>query len=275
MKTLSSPIISKQESFVNKNLSNDNQIGNSNSNSNPNRIKSNDYRAWERLDKEVELNKVDEESKTKFNKTIINESKPIIKSSIPVKVKNEMELLHYADQEKIKGNDYFRSGDYEEAIIYYTKSLNIMERANLYTNRSLANYKLSKWENAESDATKSIELNDTQVLLKGYFRRAHARIKRGKLYEAINDLEECLKIEPTDEEVLTLLKSTTDKFKEVEGDQAEAILKGKKKRMAIIEDQDEDDHENEETSGLDDDFEEMPIEDVSLELESIQQNAKS
>lgn len=42
-----------------------------------------------------------------------------------------------ADREKVKGNEAFGSGCYDEAIVYYTRSLHLMPNAAAYNNRAL------------------------------------------------------------------------------------------------------------------------------------------
>jgi len=43
--------------------------------------------------------------------------------------------------EKEKGNECFRAGDYEEAVIYYSRSLDAIDTTAVYNNRALAHLK--------------------------------------------------------------------------------------------------------------------------------------
>ena len=42
-----------------------------------------------------------------------------------------------ADQEKVKGNEAYGSGCYDEAIVYYTRSIQLKPNAAAYNNRAL------------------------------------------------------------------------------------------------------------------------------------------
>lgn len=47
------------------------------------------------------------------------------------------ELTTWAEQEREKGNDAFKAGDYEEALHLYTTSLMIDSSINAYNNRAM------------------------------------------------------------------------------------------------------------------------------------------
>lgn len=42
-----------------------------------------------------------------------------------------------AEREKVKGNEAFGSGNYDEALIYYTRSIQLIPNAAAYNNRAL------------------------------------------------------------------------------------------------------------------------------------------
>jgi hypothetical protein len=42
-----------------------------------------------------------------------------------------------ADKEKCKGNEAFAAGSYEEALVYYTRSIQLMPNAAAFNNRAL------------------------------------------------------------------------------------------------------------------------------------------
>jgi hypothetical protein len=50
---------------------------------------------------------------------------------------DEMKTLR-ADQEKCKGNEAFNAGSYDEALVYYTRSVQYLPNAASYNNRALA-----------------------------------------------------------------------------------------------------------------------------------------
>ena len=56
-----------------------------------------------------------------------------------------------AEQEKLKGNEAFNAKSYDEAVIYYTRSIQYIENAAAYNNRALAYMKLEKWDKVIED----------------------------------------------------------------------------------------------------------------------------
>ena len=120
------------------------------------RIKSSDYRSWDKFDVEKQLTELDKElNKSKDSeKTKINMPKVHVDTQVKVsKNATEQELAYLANIEKIKGNDAYKSGDNDEAIAYYTRSLNIHPLAAVHCNRSLIFLKRKQYEEAEQDAT--------------------------------------------------------------------------------------------------------------------------
>ena len=89
------------------------------------RIKSNDYRAWDRYDVEKELGKL-ELNNNKTDSAFHNlsaTSKPKVSriADIPRVMKKPInasqdQLSYLANQERIKGNDAFRAGEFDEAV---------------------------------------------------------------------------------------------------------------------------------------------------------------
>ncbi|KAJ3256959.1 Sperm associated antigen 1, partial [Borealophlyctis nickersoniae] len=203
------------------------------------RIKSSDYRAWDRLDVDAELRRVDEEETMHDQKNagarVQKPQQPDFR--VPESVDDE-EVAFLAEMEKNKGNEAYKAGEFEDAVLYYTRSLKLLERANVYTNRAIAYLKMKHYDKAEDDATAALSLNTPAFNFKAYFRRATARSKRGKYLSAIADLDAALKIGPDNRDAKTLRRECENKLKDVEGDKAAELLEGlreKKKRMVIEE----------------------------------------
>ncbi|XP_076765303.1 tetratricopeptide repeat domain 1 [Xylocopa sonorina] len=101
-----------------------------------------------------------------------------------------------AEKHKNKGNDYFKSGEYKEAISMYTLGIQTCplayskERSILYANRAAAKLKCLERESAIADCTKAIELNPGYV--KAYIRRAQLYEQEEKLDEALEDYKKVL-----------------------------------------------------------------------------------
>ena len=114
---------------------------------------------------------------------------------------SEKELLkEEAEKLKNKGNDFFKKGDYMEAISMYTQGLQTCplaydkERSILYANRAAAKSKSLDKESAISDCTKALELNPSYV--KAYVRRAQLYEEAEKLDEALEDYKKVLTFDP-------------------------------------------------------------------------------
>ena len=56
-----------------------------------------------------------------------------------------------ATKEKDKGNEAFRAGDIDEAIVYYNRSISLHETPTVYNNRAMAYIKMEKFEDAIKD----------------------------------------------------------------------------------------------------------------------------
>ena len=115
-----------------------------------------------------------------------------IPTSIKKSTVSSLNPEYLANAEKDKGNECLRSKDYEEAIIYYTRSIDLLQRAALYTNRALAYLKMNNFEKAEYDTTYAlVKCHDItpQLKIKALVRRATARMKRAKYQGALEDCD--------------------------------------------------------------------------------------
>nr|XP_060467000.1 sperm-associated antigen 1 isoform X4 [Panthera onca] len=109
----------------------------------------------------------------------------------------EKEKTSLATREKEKGNEAFNSGDYEEAVMYYTRSISVLPNVVAYNNRAQAELKLQNWNSAFQDCEKVLELEPGN--LKALLRRATTYKHQNKLQEAIEDLNKVLNVEPDNE----------------------------------------------------------------------------
>lgn len=110
-----------------------------------------------------------------------------------------------ADQEKCKGNEAYKSGCYDEALHYYTKSIQYMPTAASYNNRAMAYLKVEKWENAIEDCSYVLKFEASNV--KALLRRSTGYFKKKRFEEAKNDIERCLSIEENNKKALVIKKS--------------------------------------------------------------------
>ncbi|XP_039498648.1 mitochondrial import receptor subunit TOM70 [Drosophila santomea] len=97
--------------------------------------------------------------------------------------------LKEANNYKTEGNNCYRNGKYDEAIIFYDKAIDKCPKehrtdmAIFYQNRAASYEMLKKWSKVKEDCTASLEFNPRYA--KAYYRRARA-------HEATNNMNECL-----------------------------------------------------------------------------------
>lgn len=107
---------------------------------------------------------------------------------------NDVELkpVKKAEYLKDKGNVFFKSGKYEEAIKYYTEAIDvcpdqeILQKSTFFQNRAAAYERLNNTEKVIEDCTTALNLNKRYT--KAMLRRAKAAEKQNDLDLAIEDL---------------------------------------------------------------------------------------
>ena len=88
-----------------------------------------------------------------------------------------------------------KSKDYNEAIQYYSKSLNIYpDDPATYSNRALAHLYLKEYSRVIEDSNKAIKLDADYI--KAYHRRGKAYVAMNKLELAVKDFQFILEKEP-------------------------------------------------------------------------------
>ncbi|XP_018414487.1 PREDICTED: sperm-associated antigen 1 [Nanorana parkeri] len=240
----------QQKSVLEKIVDNLPPIRSVSSNPTPNKPRGREHRAgnskvpreygdWDRLDIEKELSKIDETAeKSDQSKTVINTTAAAIKKSIDVPGLSMEQKSLLAQREKEKGNEAFRSGDYEEAISYYSRSLSVLPSTAAYNNRAQAEIKLKNWQNAFNDCERVLDLEPNNM--KALLRRATVNKNLHNYQAALNDLKTVLHQEPDN----PLAKKALCEVEELLHKEEEE--KTKKGRRIIIEDVDvsEEDQEN-------------------------------
>ncbi|XP_052002361.1 sperm-associated antigen 1 isoform X2 [Xyrauchen texanus] len=119
---------------------------------------------------------------------------PIIRHTINNTALSAQEKCVLSRREKDKGNDAFRSGDYEEAAVYYSRSLSLMSSVTAYNNRAQTHIKLKRWHTALSDCNAVLQLEPGNV--KALLRRSTVHKHLGHLQECQADLRTVLLMEP-------------------------------------------------------------------------------
>ena len=102
-----------------------------------------------------------------------------------------------AQKYKLKGNEFVKNKEYQNAIVKYTKAINRLENSKkinidnndkkniaiYYSNRAMCYWKLNKFEIAINDCSQSITYDKSYI--KSYWRRAQC-------YESINDYKRAI-----------------------------------------------------------------------------------
>jgi len=163
------------------------------------RINSYDYKSWDKFDVDKECEIIDlENSNPKIPK-----QKPTLSTEIDSSNLNHHERLQRAEAEKNKGNEAFKSCDYEEALTYYSRSLGLFLTTACINNRALVYLRLKKWNEACEDCNKVLRIEPEN--LKAKLRRATAYKEMGKLNEAWMDLKFVLEKEPNNQRVQKIM----------------------------------------------------------------------
>ncbi|OIW10821.1 hypothetical protein TanjilG_27767 [Lupinus angustifolius] len=122
------------------------------------------------------------------------------------KAKKELEQQEYfdpklADEEREKGNEFFKQQKYPEAIKHYTESLRRNpDEPRTYSNRAACYTKLGAMPEGLKDAEKCIELDPAFV--KGYTRKGAVQFFMKEYEKALETYREGLKHDPNNQEML-------------------------------------------------------------------------
>ncbi|NXO67195.1 RPAP3 protein, partial [Phainopepla nitens] len=160
-----------------------------------NKIKSYDYEAWGKLDVDKILEELDKEDSTH--------------DSVSPESDSEEDGIHVDPEkalaEKEKGNNYFKQGNFDEAIKCYTRGMH-SDPYNpvLPTNRASAFYRMKKFAVAESDCNLALALDKNYI--KAYARRGAARFALKNLQGAKEDYEKVLELDANNFEAKNELK---------------------------------------------------------------------
>ncbi|XP_067855504.1 RNA polymerase II-associated protein 3 isoform X2 [Heptranchias perlo] len=196
------------------------------------RIKSYDYKSWEKFDVDKVLEELDKNDSTPEPDT-----------------EDEEVDVEKALAEKGKGNNYFKEGKYDEAIECYTRAMT-MDPYNpvLPTNRASTFLKKKKYAVAESDCNLAIALDSS--FLKAYLRRGAARFKLKNFQGAKEDFEMVLNLDAENFEACSELRKVNEalaseqcnkdqnqsnKTEEIDANEEKKLIETQAKQQAIFE----------------------------------------
>ncbi|XP_077043571.1 sperm-associated antigen 1 isoform X1 [Agelaius phoeniceus] len=194
-----------------------------------------DYSEWDKFDVEKECSKIDEDCEESNSKArfFSRPSLPIIEKKIDTTGMTKREKIFIATREKEKGNEAFATGDYVEAVTYYTRSLSVIPTAAVYNNKAQAEIKLQDWDNALQDCEKVLDMEPGNI--KALMRRATVHSHLQNYQTAIEDLNKVLSVEPENSMAKKSLLEIEEKLKGLKP-VSEPQGKGKKILIQEIED---------------------------------------
>ncbi|XP_030906383.1 sperm-associated antigen 1 [Melopsittacus undulatus] len=197
-----------------------------------------DYSEWEKFDVEKECSKIDESCEESNSKarSFSRPSLPVIRKKIDTTGMTKKEKIFIATREKEKGNEAFASGDYVEAVAYYTRSVSVIPTAVAYNNKAQAEIKLQNWDSALQDCEKVLDMEPGNI--KALMRRATVHSQLQNYQAAIEDLSRVLCVEPQN---AIAKKNLLEVEKKLKGLKPVSDTQGKGKRILIqdIEDSEE------------------------------------
>eukprot|EP00775_Hariotina_reticulata_P013360 gene13360-13488_t len=115
-----------------------------------------------------------------------------------------------AERAKLKGNEAFKAGRYNDAIKAYSEALQLQPNHPVYaSNRAMAYLKIFSFEAAEADCNRALACPDLSQpdRVKALLRRGTARMHKGDLRSARSDFKEVLAAEPNNRQAQEELKS--------------------------------------------------------------------
>ncbi|XP_030821959.1 sperm-associated antigen 1 isoform X2 [Camarhynchus parvulus] len=194
-----------------------------------------DYSEWDKFDVEKECSKIDEDCEESNSKArfFSRPSLPIIEKKIDTTGMTKREKIFIATREKEKGNEAFATGDYVEAVTYYTRSLSVIPTAAVYNNKAQAEIKLQDWDNALQDCEKVLDMEPGNI--KALMRRATVHNQLQNYQTAIEDLNKVLSVEPENSMAKKSVLEIEEKLKGLKP-VSEPQGKGKKILIEEIED---------------------------------------
>eukprot|EP01035_Chromulina_nebulosa_P020929 gene20929-27128_t len=130
-------------------------------------------------------------------------------------IEAENDLTNW-ERERLKGNEFYRSGDNQQAFDSYTISLAMNPlSATVYANRAMVSLKLDRFDIAEDDCSRALAIDPLYV--KAWSRRGLTRFKKGRYFEAAFDFSKAIILDSNNKEFLKLFNQTKDKIYDVEG----------------------------------------------------------
>ncbi|XP_069676526.1 RNA polymerase II-associated protein 3 isoform X2 [Periplaneta americana] len=174
------------------------------------------YSDWDKFDVDKELLKMELEEERRKEQAIKKKKqqekeekkKDNKKEETPVTGNlSATEKEFMATNEKDRGNEYFRSGDYEQAVKHYSTSIALCPTPAAYNNRAIAHLKLHNYNAALADCNQVLEAEPLNV--KALLRRGIAHQNKKSYEQAFEDFSKVMELEPENR----LAKSLAEQMK--------------------------------------------------------------
>ncbi|XP_076004554.1 sperm-associated antigen 1 [Genypterus blacodes] len=169
--------------------------------------------------------------------TAINTGHAKLKTKVEASLLTQQEKLLLANREKDKGNEAFRAKDYEEAVMYFSRSISVIPTVAAYNNRAQAQIHLRHWHKAMKDCQTVLELEPGNM--KALLRHANVLKNMGNYQMAAEDLRIVLSKEQQNSAARKLLVEIEMKMRECHPQQ-----QSKGKKILIQEEEDDGDEPN-------------------------------
>lgn len=154
---------------------------------------------------DLELKLTEEE-----RKEITRKAKEAAENAPVIESEQELKAAR-AELKRVKGNDEFKNGSVNQAVLLYTESLMLIPAAAVYANRSACFLKLGEVQKALDDANSCIQLDSKYV--KAYFRKGVCLMQLDKHLEACVAFKQCLDLDPTNKDARSSLATADMKYK--------------------------------------------------------------
>ncbi|EDV94502.1 sperm-associated antigen 1 [Drosophila grimshawi] len=208
-----------------------------------NRIKSTDYNKWDKYDPDEEILRMDlEEERTKeqvqvranqLETAAVAKSKAghIDKQAVAeqrlaeqLKKLSQLEREQYAERFRLRGNEYFKVKDYDQAVSEYTLAIEYdpEQAARAYNNRAISQLKQHKYVAAMEDCEACLRLEPDNV--KAILRLADANYGYGRRRESYGLYERVLNLESNNASAQKMLKQLRQELGELAPSNATRLI---------------------------------------------------
>ncbi|KAK7790552.1 hypothetical protein R5R35_013068 [Gryllus longicercus] len=156
-----------------------------------------------------------QKAKTYFEKSMSEHRTPEVKallSNVERKIKEEERLAYIdpvkAEEEKEKGNEFFKNGDYATAIKHYSEAIKRNpEDPKYYSNRAACYTKLAAFDLGLKDCEKCVELDPK--FIKGWIRKGKILQGMQQYGKALSAYQKALELDAANAEAIEGYKTCT------------------------------------------------------------------